>query len=79
MKISVRLHATLRRITPEGPQNRLMVDMPDKATVAELLHTLDIDVSPQDVMVLIGNQRVEPDHPLNESEQVQLFPPISGG
>ncbi len=79
MKINVRLHATLRKATPEGPQNRLTVDVPDKATVTDLLDALDVNASPEHVMILIGNRRVEPDYLLKESDLVQLFPPISGG
>ncbi len=79
MKINVRLHATLRKITADGPQNRLAVDLPDNATVAHLLHALDIDASPEHVMVVLGNRRIGPDHPLNGDDEIQLFPPISGG
>jgi molybdopterin converting factor small subunit len=79
LNVKVRLHATLRKITPEGPQNRLTVDLPDNATVADLLQALEVEASPDHVMALIGNRRVEPDHPLNGSDEVQLFPPISGG
>lgn len=79
MKVKVRLHATLRKMMPDGPQNRLTLDLPDTATVAELLQALEISASPDHVMALIGNRRVEPDHPLTDGIEVQLFPPISGG
>ena len=66
-------------MTPEGPQSRFKVDLPENATVTDLLHALKINVSPEHVMILIDHHRVEPNHPLVDGDEVQVFPPISGG
>lgn len=79
MKVTARLHATLRRPTPNGLQNRLTVELEDAATVASLLETLAIDLAPEHLMVLIGQRRVYPGDTLEEGDEVHLFPPISGG
>ena len=79
MDIKVRLHATLRRQTPEGYQNRLTVNLDERATVASLLETLGMGQDADHLMILIGRRRVDPDHRLKPDDQVDLFPPISGG
>lgn len=78
MNVTVRLHATLRRPTPDGLQNRVTLELDDPATVALLLEALAVE-NPDHVMVLIGTRRVEQDHLLQDGDEVNLFPPISGG
>ncbi|MDM8528531.1 MoaD/ThiS family protein [Anaerolineales bacterium HSG24] len=77
--MTVRLHATLRRFTPEGYQSMLTVKLDEEATVTLLLEAIGIDLSPEYLMVVINRQRVYQDHPLHDGDVVQLFPPISGG
>jgi molybdopterin converting factor small subunit len=79
VKVQVRLHATLRRQTAEGLQNRVTVELPEAATVAALIEALDIELDADSLMVLIGQRRVYAEHRLNDGDEVQLFPPISGG
>jgi molybdopterin converting factor small subunit len=79
LDIKVRLHATLRRPTPDGYQNRLTVNLDEDATVGSLLEAIGLDQDQDHLMVLIGRRRVDPDHRLVPDEQVDLFPPISGG
>ncbi len=79
MKVTVRLYATLRRPTPTGIQNQVMVELEEGATVAALLKVLPLPIAPEQVMVLSGLRRVYADHPLRDGDEVQLFPPISGG
>jgi hypothetical protein len=75
----VRLHATLRRPTPDGYQNRLTINLDEDATVRSLLEAIGLDQDADHLMILIGRRRVEPEHRLVPDEQVDLFPPISGG
>lgn len=77
--VSVRLHTTLRRPTPTGYQSRLTVELDKEASVADLLAALELDLSPEYLLVLIDRRRVGPEHRLGDGDQVQLFPPISGG
>lgn len=79
MKVTARLHATLRRPTSSGLQNRVTVDLAEGVTVAALLQALEIDLPAEHLLILIGTRRFEPDHPLQDGDEVNLFPPISGG
>ena len=79
MKVTVRLHATLRRPASDGYQNRVIVDLADGAVVAALLQALDIDMPSEQLIILTGTRRVESNHRLNDGDEVNLFPPISGG
>lgn len=79
MEVTVRLHATLRRPTPEGYQNRLTVQLEKGATIASLLNALELEIAPEHLMVVVNRRQVEPDFNLNEHDEVFLFPPISGG
>jgi molybdopterin converting factor small subunit len=79
LKVTVRLHATLRRTGPEGIQSRLAVELEEGATVASLLRSLALDVAPEHLMVVVNRRRLEPEHRLEDGDEVDLFPPISGG
>ena len=79
MKVLVRLHATLRRPTPEGYQNRLSVELREGATVADLLQKLELGLSPEHLLMVINRRRVEPEDTLVDGAEIDLFPPISGG
>jgi molybdopterin converting factor small subunit len=79
MDVLVRLHATLRRPTANGYQNRIAVTLNDKATVSTLLREIGLEANGEHVMVLIGSRRVWMDEQLQPGDEVHLFPPISGG
>ncbi|MEA3337487.1 MAG: MoaD/ThiS family protein [Chloroflexota bacterium] len=79
MKVTARLHATLRRPVSDGYQNRVTVELDEGATVASLLKTLEIGLAPEHLLVLLGQQRIDPEHALHDGDAVQIFPPISGG
>lgn len=79
MIVTVRLHATLRRPTPTGYQNRVRAELENGATVASLLEMLNLNIDPEHLMVLLDRRRVGPNHPLADGDHLDLFPPISGG
>jgi molybdopterin converting factor small subunit len=79
LKVMVRLHATLRRPTPEGYQNRLTVELEEGATVAALLKRLELGLEPEHLLIVINRRRVEPEDTLVDGVEIDLFPPISGG
>lgn len=81
MQIQVRFFATLRdRAGVE--QTELMLD--DTATVSTLLDRL-ADVYPaltpslNSTLIAVNQEYAFPDEPLNEGDEVALFPPVSGG
>ena len=79
MKVKVRLHATLRRHTPEGYKSRLVVELEEGATVASLLKALDLSMEPEHLLIVIDRRRVEPEDALADGAEIDMFPPISGG
>lgn len=77
--VHVQLYATLRRYRPDLKVGEpLPVQMPDGATVEQLLQQLDV---PQDeVKVIFVNGIVRgKDHPLADGDELGVFPPIGGG
>jgi molybdopterin converting factor small subunit len=47
--------------------------------VARLLNSLALDVAPEHLMVVANRRRLEPDTVLEDGDEIDLFPPISGG
>ena len=79
MIVIVHLHTVLQRQTPEGVVSKLKVSLAPESTMHDLLDHLEIDY-PIDSMLLVLNGRlVEADHKLQDADQVNLMPAISGG
>lgn len=74
MKVQVKLFATLR-------DNRFsikQIDLPETATMADLLDHLDI---PEDLkcLLLVNGRHVKRDQKLNDKDTTSIFPAIAGG
>ncbi len=79
MRVVVHLHTILQRQTPEGLVRRLEVDLPGGSRVADLLLSMEIAL-PLDALLLAVNGRVaDPEQVLEEGDQVNIMPAISGG
>jgi sulfur carrier protein ThiS len=76
--ITVHLHTVLQRQGPEGPVRRLEVELPPDATVATLLHQLEIDY-PEPLLVVVNGRQAKQDRVLRYGDELHLVPPISGG
>lgn len=79
MVVTVRLHATLRRQTEQGMQDRVQLELEPNATVASILHALNLTADDEAVMVAVNRRMVDFDHPLADGDEVGLMPAISGG
>ncbi|MFQ5615618.1 MAG: MoaD/ThiS family protein [Anaerolineales bacterium] len=85
MHITVHLHTILQRETPEGLVNRLEVELPEGATLRDVLARLGLlnaygDCLPPDAMLLVVNGRMaDAEQRLFDGDQVNLMPAISGG
>jgi len=78
-RITVHLHTILQRQTPEGLLRRLELETPAGTTLADLLARLEIELSP-DAMLLVVNGRVaELAYELQDGDTVNLMPALSGG
>jgi sulfur carrier protein ThiS len=79
VRVIAHLHTILQRQTPEGLVRRLEVDLPGGSRVADLLLSLEISL-PLDALLLAVNGRVAgPEQLLEEGDQVNIMPAISGG
>jgi molybdopterin converting factor small subunit len=79
MKIEVKTFATLRKVFPNSKEGKGVVELPDGATIEDLLAKLGITL-PQAQMVLINGQH-QHDYKatLHEGDTVSIFPPLAGG
>lgn len=79
MNIEVHLFANLASYLPTGARrDGAIVDVPDGATVEELLRRLAI---PEDLprLMLVNGQDARPDHRLRPGDVVSVLPPLVGG
>lgn len=79
VRVHVRLHTTLRRVTPQGIVDRLDVELEPGATVAALLEHLQVQSGGRSLLLVVNGRPVSADHVLNEGDEVRLVPGISGG
>lgn len=79
MKIRVKLFATLTRHVPSAQsESPLVIELAQGATIEDLIKKLQLP-SPE-VKVVFVNGRARPlDWPLNQGDEVGIFPPIGGG
>lgn len=79
MRITVKLHGTLRRFLPPGSSdNAAALDMPDGSTVADVVSRLGIPPDHTKMMVS-GDEYLETTSVLHDGQEVNLFPPLAGG
>ncbi|MGQ9459104.1 MAG: MoaD/ThiS family protein [Anaerolineae bacterium] len=79
LHVRVRAFATLSRYVPDlRPGTFLDMDLPQGATILNLIQRLHLPV--EEVKVAFVNGRSRPlDWPLQEGDEVGLFPAIAGG
>jgi molybdopterin converting factor small subunit len=77
--VTVRLHATLRRQTEQGMQDRLELELEPGATVASVMAKLGIREDDESVMLVVNRRMVVTDQPLADGDEIGLMPAISGG
>lgn len=79
MRVHCKLYATLRAYLPEEARDSgLEVELPEGATLADLLQRLG--VPPDEVKTAFVNGRVRPENwSLQSGDRVGVFPPIGGG
>ena len=79
MVITVQLHTTLQRQTPEGWVRSLEVNMPDRGTISDLIDQLGITLTPDALLIAVNGRVAELQQELANGDQVNLMPAISGG
>ncbi|HEY7039898.1 MAG TPA: MoaD/ThiS family protein [Methylomirabilota bacterium] len=79
MKVEVHLTATLRTYLPAGTAgDHVVLDVPDGATVDQVIHSLRIPLGLERLTVVNGLDAV-PDQRLFEGDVLSVFPPLAGG
>jgi molybdopterin converting factor subunit 1 len=72
--VTVRLFAGLRE---RAGSDRVQVELPDGARVADLLAAME--VAPRSCVVAINREYADAEAPVHEGDEVALVPPVSGG
>ncbi len=79
MRIKVKLFATLRRYYPElGVGEGMEIELPDGATVGQLVNRLGLPADHVRVVFINGIARDE-SYILSDGDEVGMFPPVGGG
>jgi len=79
MIVNVHLHTLLQRPSPNGLIRQLQVELPPGATLNDLLTREGIIVDDENFLLVVNSRNVEPDQVLNDGDDVDLIPAISGG
>lgn len=79
MVVSVRLHTTLRRVTPEGVIDRLTLELAPQATVQTVLDALGLSLRDDAILLVVNGRIAETATGLAEGDEVRLIPAMSGG
>lgn len=79
MKVSVYLHTILGRQTPQGIQRRLELELPAGSTLQDLMADLNVELAPDQIMLVVNGVMAEENRALADGDQVNLMPAISGG
>jgi sulfur carrier protein ThiS len=79
MIVNLHLHTLLQRPSPNGLIRQLEVELPIGATLQDLLKREGIVVDDENFLLVVNNRNVERDQILNDGDDVDLIPAISGG
>ena len=79
MVVTVRLHTTLRRETPNGVVDRLTLEFAPGSTVQTVIDSLGISLSEDAILLVVNGRIAEADSALKEGDEVRLIPAMSGG
>jgi sulfur carrier protein ThiS len=79
MIINVHLHTILQRPSPQGPISQLQIDLPEGSTLNDLIERLNIEMPVESLLIAVNHRMAEVDQVLQDGDQVNLMPAISGG
>jgi len=79
IRVTIHLHTILQRQTAEGLQRRLELDLTPGTTLADLLERLEIELSPEAMLLVVNGRLRDLDYGLKEGDIVNLMPALSGG
>ncbi|MGW8250699.1 MAG: MoaD/ThiS family protein [Anaerolineales bacterium] len=77
--ITVHLHTILQRQTEQGMVSRMQVELPAGSRLVDLLQLLAIEMLPEHLLLVVNGRVAELEQFLQDDDQVNLMPAISGG
>ena len=77
--IKVQLHTTLQRQSAQGMIRRVEISLPPGSTLADLLKTMEINIDPNSLLLVINGKLVDFSEELKDLDVVDLIPALSGG
>jgi molybdopterin converting factor small subunit len=77
--VTVRLHTTLRRETPQGIVDRLELQLGEGSTVRTVVDLLEISLREDAILLVVNGKIADVETPLAEGDEVRLIPAMSGG
>ncbi len=78
MQVQAKVFATLRRYVTAAAGEAIQIELPDGATIADLVNVLKLPSEQVKVVFVNGRARDE-DWQLAPGDEVGIFPPIGGG
>ncbi|MBP1686110.1 MAG: Mut7-C ubiquitin [Deltaproteobacteria bacterium] len=78
MRLTVKLHGSLRKYLPAGRTNPVVLDVGSSATVADVINCLGIPANHSRIAV-VDEKQLEPTAVLSDGQELNLFPPLVGG
>ncbi len=79
MVVTVHLHTTLQRQTPEGFLRRLEITLPSASTLTDVLRRFEVRLEGDSVLCVVNGRVATPDQLLAEGDEIHFIPAISGG
>lgn len=79
MVVTVRLHTTLRRETPQGIVDRLQLQLAEGATLRTAVDALGISLRDDAILLVVNGRIADVETLLSEGDEVRLIPAMSGG
>lgn len=77
MKVRVQLESYLDQYAP-GDDAKFSLDLPDGATISDLLRKLGVPAE-QAAVLTLGDEAVDLAQSLKEGDRVTVIPPVAGG
>jgi molybdopterin converting factor small subunit len=78
MKVTIKLFATLQAYLADGSKGTNILNLPEGATVQQVLQQLKIPIEIPKIILINGVQK-RIDDILAEGDILSVFPPIAGG
>jgi sulfur carrier protein ThiS len=79
MLVTVHMHTILQKTTDHGLVDRLQIELPNGTRVTDLLERMEIELNPEALLLVVNGRMAGPERILEDGDQVNLMPAISGG